>query len=74
MTVRWILAAAGAAALAGCASAGDLALKTLKNTGAELAEAQSCRHPGPHDAATRGQVICRGADGVEQARGDDLAL
>jgi hypothetical protein len=64
--MRLAAAVVALTALAGCAADGPF--------GAVLAEgatANSCRAPGPHDAAGPGQMVCDAPDGSTETRPAD---
>jgi hypothetical protein len=66
--MRLAAALAALTVLAGCAADGPI--------GAVLAEgatANSCRTPGPHDAASPGQMVCDSPDGSTETRPADRA-
>ena len=66
--MRLAVALAALTAFAGCAADGPFAAVL-----AEGATANSCRTPGPHDAAGPGQMICDAPDGSSETRPADRA-
>ncbi len=67
--MRALLLAVLGLGLASCATIGTVVAAAVS----EGAEANSCREPGPHDAAGPGRTVCESPDGTESTRPADRA-